>query len=184
MSTKKNGNFDKTKGILIVVIGVLVLTLLGLFITYSKPYSVTRNNVSTNSPKGSIVQLGKLEYDFSSGKPIKRTDANLISLKSFLITEGNKSVGPNCDPVYHIVMMSSSDEKQVLLSYGCPYPNARMFAVRQNEEWQLISPTNQFDMFGIPLCTHVDTNNIDRTIAPVCAKEDTTNDAQLVYRVR
>lgn len=185
MPAKKNENFDKSKGILIVVVGVLILLLLALVVMYPKTEGSNGQNLaSLSSPNGSIARLGPLEYDFSGDRAIKRTDTHLMSLKSFLIAEGEKSVGPNCNPVYHNVLMANADEKQVLLHYGCSYPSARMFAVRENEKWKLISPTNQFDTFGIPLCTHVDANNIDRAIAPVCVNENSTNDTRLDYIVR
>ncbi|MNQ38283.1 hypothetical protein D3C85_518530 [compost metagenome] len=185
MPTKKSGNFDKIKGILIIVIGVLVLTLLTLIVIYPKTDNSTRQGSdSENTTKGSIVELGALEYDFTSDKAVKRTDARLLKLKSFLNTEGEENLGPNCNPVYHNVMMSNPDETQILLNYGCSYPNARMFAVYQNEEWKFVSPTNQFNTFGIPLCTHVDANGIDRTIAPVCVNENLDDITKLDYVVR
>lgn len=185
MSTKKNKNFDKSKRIFIVIIGMLVLVILALVVMYPKAAGDDgQNTASISSANGSIARLGPLEYDFSGDRAVKRTDAHLMSLKSFLIAEGEKSVGPNCNPVYHNVLMASADEQQVLLNYGCSYPSARMFAVRENERWKLITPTNQFDTFGVPLCAHVDANSIDRTIAPICANENPADDTRLDYIVR
>ena len=183
MTKNKKSNFDKTKGILIVVIGILIVVLIALISAYPKNDIAMQNQVE-NTPTGSIVSLGMLQYDFTGNKAVKRTDAHLVSLESFLKAEGEKSVNLNCDTVYHNVVAASPDEKQVLLSYGCGYPAIGMFAVYADDEWKTISPTNQFNEFGIPRCEHVEENNIERNIAPVCDDRSLDGSEQKGYVVR
>ncbi|MDQ3065192.1 MAG: hypothetical protein M3Q36_02890 [bacterium] len=182
MTVKKSNSFDKSKGILVIIIGLLLFSLMSVVVSYSKKASDAQGNIDFQ--KGSIVSLGSLEYDFSSGKAVKKTDANLASLRSFLIAEGEKSVGSNCETVYHNVIVASPDEKEVLLDFGCTHPGSRMFAVQREGKWQLLSPTNQFDLFGIPRCEYVDSNNIDRSIAPVCTSQSLDGTSSNEYSVR
>lgn len=114
------------------------------------------------------INLGAMQYDFSSGKAVKRDDETVRSLKAFLVSlvERDDTL-PKCDTKYNVVM-ASSDEKQVLLKYGCHYPSGTMFAVNENGTWRTISPTNHFDMLEIPECSYVDENKIDKILAPVC----------------
>lgn len=178
---KKSSNYS-SRNVLLAVICALSLLLLIVSIAYVNKASETETVTSAESEQtGSIASIGSMQYDFSSGKAVKRTDESLSKLKKFLITEGNKSVGPNCPTVYHNVIIASPDEKQVLLGYGCGDPGSRMFAVEKEGNWKTLSPTNQFDLFGIPLCDHVNSDNIDRSIAPVCATELTE---RISYEVR
>lgn len=183
MTKKKRSNFDKTKGILITIIGILTVGLIALISTYPVEDAATLNQ-SEGAVSGSIVDLGALQYDFTGDKAVKRTDAHLASLESFLKAEGEESVSSNCDTVYHNVVAASSDERQVLLSYGCGYPSIGMFAVYSGNQWRTISPTNQFNEFGIPRCGHVEENNIERTIAPVCDDRSLDGNEQKGYVVR
>lgn len=157
---------------LLAIIGILLILLLIVSIGYVKESVESEQETATDPAQtGSIASIGAMQYDFSSGKAVKRTDETVSKLKAFLVAEGNKSVGPNCPTVYHNVIVASPDETQVLLAYGCGDPGSRMFAVQIDGTWKTLSPTNQFDLFGIPLCDHVNSNNIDRSIAPVCATE-------------
>lgn len=129
------------------------------------------------------VSLGSMQYDLSGGKATKRTDETVAGLRKFLIETAEKDTSENCTS-YYSVIRASEDEKQVLLGYGCDYPSARMFAVNESGAWRTISPTGQFDMFGMPLCSHVDENAISKTIAPVCYSVQEGEGAQLTYTVR
>jgi hypothetical protein len=181
MTVKSKKQFDKSKGLMIIAIGILLLTLTYILATY--PRGTTEQHAST-SRTGAHVSLGALEYDFSSGKAVKRIDKNISELKSFLTTRAEQEISPNCDTVYYNVVATSSKEEQVLLHYGCGYPNAGMFAVKKDGAWKFISPTNQFDTFGIPACSHVNENDIEATIAPVCGNESTTSGYSISYQTR
>lgn len=125
-------------------------------------------------PKSTIhTSLGALAYSFDHDRATKRTDAGVTDIQKFLEAEGRRS---GCGgPVYHNVMAANEDETQLLLNYGCGYPNARMFAQLENGKWRTISPTNQFDVFGIPRCEHVTENHIAVRIAPVCTEDPGAN---------
>lgn len=174
MTAKPKRQFDKTKGILIIATGLVSLFLIILLSVY-----LGSNRQISNLETGAHVSLGGMDYDFSNGKAIKRTDKNITELKSFLTAAAEKDVSKNCPVSYYNVITSSKNEDQVLLGYGCYHPTARMFAVKQKGSWEFITPTNQFDLLGIPLCSHVTKHNIEASIAPVCASED-----GLKYEVR
>lgn len=142
-------------------------------------------NINTANKDTAInVELGSYRYDFQGTKAVKLTDDNVTSLDEFLTIAAKKDISLGCKKVYYLVTAHSEDKKQVLLNYGCENPGSRMYAVQESGKWKFISPTNQFDMLGIPLCSHVEKNNIAKSIAPVCYSE--TNDAEspLQYRAR
>lgn len=157
--------------IIVMAAAVLVVGVIPLLVHFFWQKQTTRN---------SHVSLGALEYNQSNDRLVKRTDDSTNELRAFL-TRLNDASGC-ADSTYHNVIAASPDEQQILLNYGCGYPNARMFAVKQNGEWKRLSPTNQFDQFGIPRCAHVDANHISRTIAPVCVEEAAGTDPRYVVR--
>lgn len=125
---------------------------------------VSQNNTPT-------VTLGILEYEFKDGKAIKRNTPATTSLRTFLQKSAAKDCSgeQNLEPSQYTVVGATKDVSQVLLGYGCGDLSARMFAVRKDNDWRFISPTNQFDpLTNLPLCDHVEKNGIDKTIAPVC----------------
>lgn len=133
-----------------------------------------------------VVQLGAMEYDFSSGKAIKKQTPATKSLRTFLQKQAETACGYGKDhymgPSYFIVKAFTSNQKQVLLGYGCNSADANMFAVQKEGEWQLISPTNQFDpLTGAPQCSHVAKYGISKEIAPVCF---TVHGERAHYQVR
>lgn len=173
---------DRLTWILLIVIACLTAALTAMIIVFPKNIP---HNKSISSRTGNIVELGSFRYDFSSGKAVKRPAEDVRALQSFLESEGAKSIGkPGCDTVYHQFVAASPDEHEILLRYGCSYPSASMYVVKQDGAWKVLSPTNQFDIFGIPLCSHVESNDIDRTIAPVCGRSSSVNLANLTYEVR
>ena len=178
---KKNTQPHKqTIYILSAVIAILVAALLVVLIKQD-----TDSPTNTSNKDNAInVELGSYQYDFKGTKAVKVTDENVTSLDEFLTTAAKKDISMNCGKVYYWVSAFSDDRKQVLLNYGCDNPGSRMFAVQTSGEWKFISPTNQFDMLGIPLCGHVNENNIAKNIAPVCYSE--TNEAKnpLQYQAR
>ena len=110
---------------LLAIIGILLILLLIVSIGYFKQTAESQQHTATNPAQtGSIASIGAMQYDFSSGKAVKRTDETVAKLKAFLVAEGNKSVGPNCPTVYHNVIVASPDETQVLLAYGCGDPGS------------------------------------------------------------
>lgn len=177
MPTKKSKKqFDKTKGILFGIIIGLTVIVVSLLVTQAQG---TNASGVTIRPQ---VGLGAMQYDFKDGKAVKRSDETVNSLKAFLEAEVKKSDPKKCDAVYNVIL-ASSDEKQVLLDYGCEFPGARMFAVNENGAWRTVSPTNHFDMFGIPECDYVNTNHIDKALAPVCVHWG-DEDTPMTYSVR
>ena len=83
------------------------------------------------------------------------------------------------------VIAYSQDEKQLLLGFGCGNTLARMFAVKKDDGWKAISPTNQFNLFEVPSCKMTDENNISKEIAPVCQNESrAAENAPLTYSYR
>lgn len=180
--SKKKRNHTKLIIGLYNAIAILVLALITQGLLFAMKSDNSQNSEAFE--KGSVVSLGSIEYDFSNGKAIKRTESQLSALKTFLTNEGERSLNSNCSVVYHNVVIASPDRKQVLLSYGCNHPGSRMFAIYTNDEWKLLSPTNHFDMLGIPSCEHVESNNIDRSIAPVCGKQPIQDSTELTYVVR
>jgi len=145
-----------------VLFTILVATILLIIIGASLFYFLGGRS---NNPL-SRVGLGSLEYVLKDDHYVKRTDTATNELRAFLEDLNRTSGCP--ESVYHEVIAVTPDETQVLLRYGCDSATARMFAVKVEGSWRTLSPTNQFDQFGIPLCDHVTSNNISRTIAPVC----------------
>lgn len=180
---KPSKQFDKSKGILVIVIALLVLVILALIATYPRNQAATTN--VTTSEFGKHVSLGSIQYDFSSGKAVKINDEKLVKLESFLneMVKKDKELSRDCSSYYNVVT-ANEDKTQVLLEYGCPYPNANMFVVLQDNQWKVLSPTNNFDMLPIPLCSHVNDNNIALSLAPVCFSEPKEADSPLTYTVR
>lgn len=171
------------KQIIYTLLAVIALLIAALLISLTKQDSSV--NTETMSKDAAIsVELGSYRYDFQENKAVKLTDENVTSLDKFLTKAAIKDISSNCKKSYFWVMAFSDDRKQVLLNYGCENPSSRMFAVQESGEWKFITPTDQFDMLGVPLCSHVDDNNIAKNIAPVCYSE--TNDAKnpLQYQAR
>ncbi|MCB9820131.1 hypothetical protein H6796_02430 [Candidatus Nomurabacteria bacterium] len=184
MPKKSQNKFSRLSLFLLLVVLLLSFALAAAASTLPKhrPKLIQHKGSSKNI---SHVSLGAMEYDLSSGRRATKTTSPLTdSLRAFLKAEGKKSLGKNCRPVYHNVVAWSDDKKQVLLSYGCITPSIGMFAVYENDEWKLISPTNQFNEFGTPLCSHVNENRIDRKIAPVCYEVPSEGTDELKYVVR
>lgn len=179
MPRKKQPQFDKSKAILLG----LVAGLTGIVVTLMVAQSVVSRNLANSSMNMPRVSLGSMQYDIVDGQAVKRADETVKSLKTFLVALTEKDNQHDCDSYYNVVL-ASEDEKQILLEYGCPYPNARMFAVNDGSEWRTISPTNHFDIFGVPECSYVNGNNIDRSLAPVCVNWGGEADETISYTVR
>jgi len=174
--TKNKKRTQSYKRIIYVLFAVIAIMVAALLISLTKQN--TDVNTDTSSKDNAInVELGSYRYDFQGTKAIKLSDENVTSLDEFLTAAAKKDISSNCEKSYFWVMAFSDDKKQVLLNYGCENLGSRMFAVQEFGKWKFISPTSQFDMLGIPLCSHVNENNITKSIAPVCYSEtkDTKN---------
>lgn len=169
MTKSKTKQPDRLKVILIAVIALLTITTVAFGMLYAKE---RKNNEEPTSQKAVNVSLGAFEYSFANDKATKRNDETTKSLKEFLVKTAQKDVELGCETAHYNVVASSRDETQILLNYGCEYPNAHMFAVRDGQLWKTISPTNQFDNFGISRCNYLDQYKISREISPVCTNVD------------
>ena len=166
---------DKTRMILFGIIIVLVVTCTILsFAFYNEKAKTTFSLDRDFSP--TYVSLGAMQYNFDTvnHKVTKRTDASIGVLKTFLTKVSNDSrCGSSSSslngPGYVYVVANSKDEKQVLLAYGCYYPGPSIYAIKTDQGWKTISPTNHFDAFDIPYCDYLTENNISPEVAPVCA---------------
>ena len=158
-----------------IIVGLTIIALTLMAVIQAEKHRQTSRRIH--------VSLGAMRYDFSSGKAVKRSDDTVKNLKGFLVDAANESLSENCEPHY-AVMAASDDEKQVLLGYGCGSPSARMFAVNENSKWRTISPTNQFDVLGIPSCEHVNGNAISQKLAPVCVNGLGGEGTELTYTTR
>jgi len=123
-----------------------------------------------------------MQYDFSSSKAVKRTDASITALAAFLQKEADQSGCKKSSPAYEHVVAYTQNEDQVLLKYGCGAADSPMFAVKKAGVWRGISPTNHFDTFDIPVCAYLTKYAISRQIAPVCLVDMHAQAAS--YRVR
>lgn len=168
---------NKTRVILFGIIILLVVTCTILsFAFYNKKAKTEFSANRDFSP--TYVSLGAMQYNFDivNNKAVKRTDASIKELSTFLTKVSNDSrCGSSSSslngPGYVYVVANSKDEKQVLLAYGCYYPGASMYAVKTDQGWKTIPPTNHFDAFEIPDCDYLTENNISSEIAPVCANK-------------
>lgn len=177
---KSTQSYKRIIYILSAVIAILIAALIILITKQS-----TDGNTNTSNKDNTVnVELGSYRYDIQGAKAVKLTDENVTSLNDFLIAAAKKDISSNCEKSYYWVTAFSDDRKQVLLNYGCENPGSRMFAVQESGKWKFISPTNQFDMLGVPLCSHVNGNNIAKSIAPVCYSETNDAERQLQYEAR
>lgn len=180
---KNKKSTQSYKRIIYILSGFIAVLIAALIISLAKQ-NIADKTETSHRDNAINVELGSYQYDFQGTKAVKLSDENVMSLNDFLTTAAKKDISSNCDKSYYWVMAFSDDRKQVLLNYGCENPGSRMFAVQESGKWKFISPTNQFDMFGVPLCSHVNENDIAKNIAPVCYSE--TNDAKhpLQYQAR
>lgn len=175
-------HYDKLKPFLFGMILGLVAVVIALVAMQTEQKYLQLSDKKNNTH----VSLGLMEYDFSGEKPVKKDNENLRGLRNLLTESAKKDVEhESCESSHYTVISSTEDEKQVLLGYGCDYPGARMLAVQNEGAWRTLSPTNRFDLFGIPECSHTDENQISKEIAPVCVNGLNEPGVQdLAYKVR
>ncbi len=181
--TKNKKCTQSCRRIIYILSGIIAVLIAALIILLVKQH--TDDKTETSKKANAIsVELGSYQYDFQGTKAVKLSDENVTSLNDFLTAAAKKDISSNCKKTYYWVTAFSDDRKQVLLNYGCENPGSRMFAVQKSGKWKFISPTNQFDMFGIPLCSHVNQNDISKNIAPVCYSETNAAKHLLQYQAR
>ena len=189
-SKKKPANFKVTKSkneimtaVLIGLVTALIVIVIGVILLQSNQTSDKTSQTAEKVDNGS-VNLGSLGFRIEGGKAVTRNDSVTQELRDFLKADVKKS-GCKDNNGVTAVIAHSQDEKQLLLGYGCGNSAARMFAVKKDDGWKAISPTNQFNLFDIPSCKMVDENNISNEIAPVCQNEKKVGDnLSYDYKIR
>ena len=189
-SKKKPANFKVTKSkneimtaVLIGLVTALIVIVIGVILLHANQTSDKTPQTAEKVDNGS-VNLGSLGFRIEGGKAVTRNDSATQELRDFLKADVKKS-GCKDNNGVTAVIAHSQDEKQLLLGYGCGNSLARMFAVKKDDRWKAISPTNQFNLFEIPSCKMVDENNISNEIAPVCQNEKKVGDnLSYDYKIR
>ena len=189
-SKKKPANFKVTKSkneimtaVLIGLVTALIVIVIGVILLQSNQTSDKTPQTTEKVDNGS-VSLGSLGFRIEGNKAVIRNDSATQELRDFLKADVKKS-GCKDNNGVTTVIAHSQDEKQLLLGYGCGNSVARMFAVKKDDGWKAISPTNQFNLFDIPSCKMVDENNISNEIAPVCQNEKKVGDnLSYDYKIR
>ena len=189
-SKKKPANFKVTKSkneimtaVLISLVAAFIVIVIGVILLQSNQTSNKTSQMAEKVDNGS-VNLGSLGFRIEGGKAVIRNDSATQELRDFLKADVKKS-GCKDNNGAAAVIAHSQDEKQLLLGYGCGNSVARMFAVKKDDGWKAISPTNQFNLFEIPSCKMVDENNISNEIAPVCQNKKKVGDnLSYDYKIR
>ena len=189
-SKKKPANFKVTKSkneimtaVLIGLVTALIVIVIGVILLHANQTSDKTFQTAEKVDNG-FVSLGSLGFRIEGGKAVIRNDSATQELRDFLKADVKKS-GCKDNNGAAAVIAHSQDEKQLLLGYGCGNSVARMFAVKKDDGWKAISPTNQFNLFEIPSCKMVDENNISNEIAPVCQNEKKVGDnLSYDYKIR
>lgn len=189
-SKKKPTNFKVTKSkneimtaVLIGLVTTLIVIVIGVVLLHANQTSDKTSQTAKKVDNG-FVSLGSLGFRIEGGKAVIRNDSATQELRDFLKADVKKS-GCKDNNGVAAVIAHSQDEKQLLLGYGCGNSLARMFAVKKDDGWKAISPTNQFNLFEIPSCKMVDENNISNEIAPVCQNEKKVGDnLSYDYKIR
>ena len=189
-SKKKPANFKATKSkneimtaVLIGLVTALIVIVIGVILLQSNQ-TPDKTSQTVEKVDNGFVSLGSLGFQIEGGKAVIRNDSATQELRDFLKADVKKS-GCKDNNGAAAVIAHSQDEKQLLLGYGCGNSVARMFAVKKDDGWKAISPTNQFNLFDIPSCKMVDENNISNEIAPVCQNEKKVGDnLSYDYKIR
>lgn len=189
-SKKKPANFKVTKSkneimtaVLIGLVAAFIVIVIGVILLHTNQTSDKTSQTAEKVDNGS-VSLGSLGFRIEGSKAVTRNDSATQELRDFLKAEVKKS-GCKDNNGVAAVIAHSQDEKQLLLGYGCGNSAARMFAIKKDDGWKVISPTNEFNLFEIPSCKMVDENNISNEIAPVCQNEKKVGDNLFYdYKIR
>ena len=189
-SKKKPANFKVTKSkneimtaVLIGLVAAFIVIVIGVILLHTNQTSDKTSQTAEKVDNGS-VSLGSLGFRIEGGKAVTRNDSATQELRDFLKADVKKS-GCKDNNGVDVVIAHSQDEKQLLLGYGCGNSAARMFAIKKDDGWKVISPTNEFNLFEIPSCKMVDENNISNEIAPVCQNKKKVGDnLSYDYKIR
>ena len=189
-SKKKPANFKVAKSkneimtaVLIGLVTALIVIVIGVILLQSNQ-TPDKTSQTVEKVDNGFVSLGSLGFRIEGGKAVIRNDSATQELRDFLKADVKKS-GCKDNNGAAAVIAHSQDEKQLLLGYGCGNSVARMFAVKKDDGWKAISPTNQFNLFEIPSCKMVDENNISNEIAPVCQNKKKVGDnLSYDYKIR
>ena len=189
-SKKKPANFKVTKSkneimtaVLIGLVTALIVIVIGVILLQSNQTS-DKTSQTVEKVDNGFVSLGSLGFRIEGGKAVIRNDSAVQEIRDFLKADVKKS-GCRDNNGVDVVIAHSQDEKQLLLGYGCGNSAARMFAIKKDDGWKVISPTNEFNLFEIPSCKMVDENNISNEIAPVCQNEKKVGDnLSYDYKIR
>lgn len=152
---------------LVVVLGAFVLVFTAAIVLYA-----IRGQLNLTGDY--VLNTRAAEVDATAtreqGKVVLRDENYGKELRSFLAADAkrNLDISDSCAPLHYKVTHATTDGQQLKLNYGCEEPNAHMFLVHDAGGWHGISPTNQFDSFGMPRCDHVGAHSVSREIAPVC----------------
>ena len=170
--TKTQAKKPQIEMLVPILIGAVVVLIATVGYLAWRLYNQSPHKVYTATEKvgNGFVSLGSLGFRFEGNKATARNDASVQEIRDFLKKEVAQS-GCKDDNGAANVIVNTQDEKQLLLGYGCGSTAARMFAVKKEDGWKAISPTNQFNTFDIPSCKMTDENNISKEIAPVCQNE-------------
>lgn len=184
--TKTQAKKSQIEMLVPILIGaVVILALISSYLAWQLKNQVPHKTPQAAEKVGNgFVSLGSLGFRFEGGKAVARHDATTQEILNFLKKEVEKS-GCDDNSGAASVITYSRDEKQLLLGFGCGNTVARMFAVKKEDGWKAISPTNQFNLLDIPSCKMTDENNISREIAPVCQNEKKVGDnLSYDYKIR
>lgn len=163
-----------------LIITIIVTIICSILITKLQPH---KHSVQVATDDRHVhINVGALGYTFSNGRAYQRNDANITSLKGFLTATARKDIQLGCKDAYYSVIAANSSETQVFLRYGCDSPDSPMHAIKSRGSWELVSPTNHFDQFGIPDCTYTDQYVLDIAVAPVCVSNMATATPQYLVR--
>lgn len=182
MARQKNKSLDRTKIFLGITTGILAVVSLCLGLALANATKTDDAGKGSKTPVN--VSLGMMEYVIEGDKATKRSEPSLESLRTHLTKLAEKDLSLGCESAFYEVSQYTKDESQVLLKYGCDFPSAPMYAVKTNNEWKTISPTNQFSTTGIPLCSYVNQYEISKEIAPVCYDVRGQGEDSLRYTAR
>lgn len=184
--TKTQAKKSQIEILVPVLIGAVVVLIATVGYLAWRLYNQSPHKVYTATEKvgNGFVSLGSLGFRFEGNKAITRHDASVKEIREFLKKENERSGCKDNNGAVSVIAYSQ-DEKQLLLGFGCGNTLARMFAVKKDDGWKVISPTNQFNLFEVPSCKMIDENNISKEIAPVCQNESrAAENAPLTYSYR
>ena len=184
--TKTQAKKSQIEILVPVLIGAVVVLIATVGYLAWRLYNQSPHKVYTATEKvgNGFVSLGSLGFRFEGNRAIARHDASVKEIREFLKKENERSGCKDNNGAVSVIV-NTQDEKQLLLGYGCGSTAARMFAVKKEDGWKAISPTNQFNLLDIPSCKMTDENNIIKEIAPVCQNEKKDGDnLSYDYRLR